>query len=64
MAIDSSKIDLEQLHFNQMSAQLTSYDFAFEGRDNVSMMPLDLGNSNKNSKLIAFNHTVTNDLYL
>ena len=64
MAIDSSKVDPEKLYFNQLEAQLTKYEFAFEARDNVSMMPLDLLNENKNSKLIAMNHTMTNDLYL
>ena len=64
MSIDSSKFSAEDLQFQPLEAQLTKYDFEFEGRDNVKLMPLDLSHENKNSKLIAINHTTTNDLYL
>ena len=72
MSIDSTKCSDEQKYFNKCESLLTKYNFNFNPRDDITLMPLDLNRVNEavnekvnvNSKYLVINQTTQNDLYL
>jgi hypothetical protein len=73
MNIDSSNCSQEEEYFNSCKTLLTRYNYEYNPRDHVKLIPLEVSgdgadSKNKNyqnsdnSKYIALNHTTSNDL--
>jgi hypothetical protein len=65
MNIDSSSCSAEEEYFNSCKSLLTKYNYSFNPRDHLSLLPLELSSPSQstgralsdNSKYIAVNHT-------
>ena len=65
MNIDSSSCTQEEEYFNSCKTLLTRYNYEYNPRDHVKLIPLEVSGETKcsdNSKYIALNHTTQNDL--
>ena len=65
MNIDSSSCTQEEEYFNSCKTLLTKYNYEYNPRDHVKLIPIEVsggGDCSPNSKYIALNHTTQNDL--
>ena len=66
MVIDSTSCSPEEQYFDNCKTLMTRYNYDFNPRDHVTLMPLELSpqsrQSNINSRYILMNHTTQNDL--
>jgi hypothetical protein len=46
MSIDSTKCSLEQKYFKKCESLLTKYNYAFNSRDDITLMSLDMNQVN------------------